>query len=81
MKGEFVMKQERMTIEKMRELYPNEWLFITDYVLDNYSEVIEGVVLAHSADGSDIDKVSAEFKGHAAIEYTGDLFPEGMVML
>ena len=74
------MEQTRMSLEQMNRLYPNEYLFITDFARDG-ADILEGIVVVHSPSIRDVYKASSEYKGHAAIHYTGELFPEGMVIL
>lgn len=76
------MKKERMTMGKMRELYPNEYLFLTDCI-DNGIEITEGVVIAHSPSIDEIDRVSSTFRNesNAAVWFTGEFLPEGTYFL
>ena len=74
------MKGIRITIAKMRELYPDEYLFLTDWI-DDGIDILEGIVLAHSSRIEEINKVSSNFKGNAAVWYTGRLIPEGTYFL
>ena len=71
---------ERITMERMRELYPDEYLFLTDCV-DDGTTIIEGIVVAHSPNVDEINKVSGNFKGNTAVWYTGKLLPEGTYFL
>ena len=41
------MNRKRITMERMKKLYPNEYLFLTDCI-DNGTDITEGIVLAHS---------------------------------
>ena len=74
------MNQKRITMERMKKLYPNEYLFLTDCI-DNGTDITEGIVLAHSPNIDEINKVSSNFKGDTAIWYTGKLLPEGTYFL
>ena len=74
------MKGTRITIAKMKELYPDEYLFLTDCI-DDGIDILEGIVLAHSSKIEDINEVSRNFKGNAAVWYTGRLLPEGTYLL
>lgn len=71
---------ERITMERMKALYPDEYLILTDCV-DNGTDIIEGIVVAHSPNIDDINKVSGNFKGNTAVWYTGELLPEGTYFL
>ena len=70
------MKGTRITIDKMRDLYPNEYLFLTDCI-DNGTDIIGGVVLAHSPTIEEINECSRRFEGNTAVWHTGRLLPEG----
>lgn len=74
------MKGTRITMAKMRELYPNEYLFLTDCV-DDGTDITEGIVIAHSPTIEEINKISRKFKGNTAVWYTGRLIPEGTYFL
>ena len=74
------MKGTRITIAKMKELYPDEYLFLTDCI-DDGIDILEGIVFAHSSKIEEINKVSRDFKGNAAVWYTGRLLPEGTYLL
>ena len=71
------MSNERLTLEEMMEKYPDEWLFIIDCEISENTELLSGVVVAHSQSRADIYDASGYYKGGAAIHYTGKL-PEGM---
>ncbi len=70
------MKRERITIDEMRELYPNEYLILTE-CRDNGIDITEGIVVAHDPKLEEINKISGQFKTNIAIWYTGRLLPEG----
>ena len=74
------MKQKHLTIDEMVQQYPNQWLFIVDCEHSASTELISGVVAVHSFSREDIRKASAEYKGGAAIRYTGKP-PEGRLYL
>ena len=74
------MKAKRMTMDEMKELYPNEYLFLTDCI-DDGRTITEGIVLAHSPAIEDINKISRKFKGNTAVWYTGRMLPEGSYIL
>lgn len=74
------MKQKRLTIDEMVQQYPDQWLFIVDCEHSASTELISGIVAVHSSSREDIKKVSAKYKGGAAIRYTGKP-PEGRLYL
>jgi hypothetical protein len=64
--GGLIMKRERITIDN--------WS-------DNGVDITEGIVLAHSPRIEDINEFSNDFKGNAAVWYTGQLLPQGTYFL
>lgn len=74
------MKNVRLTINEMVQRYPDQWLFIIDCEHSKNTELISGVVAVHSPSRDVIKKASAEYKGGAAIRYTGNP-PEGRLYL
>ncbi len=74
------MKQKRLTIDEMVQQYPDQWLFIVDCEHSASTELISGIVAVHSPSRDVINKASAEYKGGAAIRYTGKP-PEGRLYL
>lgn len=74
------MKGKRITIAKMKELYPDEYLFLTDCI-DDGKTITEGIVFAHSPTIEEINKISRKFKGNTAVWYTGRMLPEGSYIL
>ena len=71
------MSNERLTLKEMTEKYPDQWLFIVDCEISENTELLSGVVFAHSKSRDDISEVSSNYEGSAAIHWTGGL-PEGM---
>ncbi len=68
---------QRMTWEEMKKAYPDEWLLITEYELDEYGEVQRGVVERHSNDDYEVFRPPA-LKKRCAFRYTGEsTFPGG----
>ena len=74
------MKPERLTPDEMTQKYPDQWLFIVDCEHSASTELISGIVAVHSHSRDVINKASAEYKGGAAIRYTGKP-PEGRLYL
>ena len=74
------MKPQRLTINEMKQKYPDQWLFIVDCEHSDSTELISGIVAVHSPSRDVINKASAEYKGGAAIRYTGKP-PEGRLYL
>ena len=74
------MKPERLTLNEMMQKYPDQWLFIVDCEHSESTELISGIVAVHSPSRDVINEASAEYKGGAAIRYTGKP-PEGRLYL
>jgi len=63
-----------MRIEEIRNLYPDEWVLIEYSKLDDDLNVLEGDVIAHSADKEDIYRAQMKLQGRSlAIEYVGEI--------
>ena len=72
---------KRLTLGEMVEKYPDQWLFIVDPEINNEtSELISGIVTAHSDLRDDIYSELRTLKGGAVIRYTGEI-PEGRLCL
>lgn len=67
------MTKEHLTIEKMEQKYPDEWLLIVDYELSENTELLSGRILVHSPSRADVYDISSRYKGSAAIHYTGEM--------
>jgi hypothetical protein len=62
---------------EMKSIYSDEWLLITDFVLDQSGHLISGVVARHSVDKDDVYRLPALDKP-SAFKYTGEsTFPGG----
>lgn len=69
--------EQKMTWAEMKKAYPNEWLLITDYEVDEYGEVKAGIVERHSVDDSEVFALPRVNKD-CAFRYTGESqFPGG----
>ena len=72
---------ERLTLYEMVEKYPDQWLFIVEPEINNEtSELISGIVTAHSALRDDVYSELSTLKGGAVIRYTGEI-PGGRLCL
>jgi hypothetical protein len=72
------METTLLSIEQMRDRYPDQWLLVVCHKMDDQMEVLAGEVIAHSADRDVIyDAIAQERKtrkrGTLAIEYTGTI--------
>ncbi|RKU35692.1 hypothetical protein C6496_15420 [Candidatus Poribacteria bacterium] len=72
---------ERLTFDEMIDQYPDQWLFIVDPEINNEtSELISGIVTAHSDLRDDVYSELRTLIGGAVIRYTGEI-PEGRLCL
>jgi len=61
----------KMTWKEMKENYPDEWLLIVDYNLDESGHLKSGIVERHSKSKEEIYK-PLPLKKSAAFRYTGE---------
>lgn len=61
---------EKMTWEAMKKAFPNEWLLITDFELDQSGHIIAGIVNRHSKNKEDVYRLPALAKS-TAFRFTG----------
>jgi len=74
-------KAEFLTIEEIKEKYPNEWVLIEYKKIDSEFNVIEGHVITHSPAKEVIYKILMETKGkNIVIEFTGRI-PEDLAVM
>lgn len=65
---------EILTMEEIKERYPQQWVLIAYTERDEYLNVIRGEVLAYSPDCDDIEDYLPNRNGKpVAIEYTGPI--------
>jgi hypothetical protein len=66
------METTILTLEQMKEAYPDEWLLIAFTAVDAYLNVLAGEVVAHSKERDDIYAALDQCKDKSfAIEHTG----------
>ncbi len=72
-----------MTIEEIRQTYPNQWVIIADTESDEDFNIIKGQVLAHSPERDQIDQALMDYTQMTslAIEYTGSIPEDYAIML
>jgi hypothetical protein len=76
-----MLKVKSMTIEEIKEKYPDEWVLIEYEEIDAEFNVIKGHVIAHSKVKEEIYKTLMETKGkNIAVEYTGRI-PEDLAVM
>jgi len=60
----------KLTWQEMKKNYPDEWLLIVDYEVDNSGRIINGKVERHSKDKNNVYQLPALNKS-SAFRYTG----------
>jgi hypothetical protein len=76
-----MLEVESLTIEEIKERYPNEWVLIEYEEIDNEFNIIKGHVITHSPVKEEIYKILMETKGkNIVIEYTGRI-PEDLAVM
>ncbi|MBI5043826.1 MAG: hypothetical protein HZC10_08400 [Nitrospirae bacterium] len=76
-----MLKVESLTIEEIRERYPNEWVLIEYEETDSAFNIIKGHVLTHSPVKEEVYQALMNTKGkNIAIEYTGHI-PEDLAVM
>jgi hypothetical protein len=72
---------ELLTLDEMKQHYPNEWLLIDCTELDENLNIIRGKILAHSSHKEDLyQPLSSAHATTTAIEYAGDI-PEDLALM
>lgn len=61
---------DKLTWNEIKERYPDEWVVLVDYSLDEDEDITAGVVLAHGRTKREIHQAMAE-PDDAAVLYTG----------
>ena len=61
----------KISWEKMKNNYPDEWLLIVDYETDNSGHIISGVIERHSRNKDEVYQLPFPKKS-AAFRYTGE---------
>ncbi|MEX2138700.1 MAG: hypothetical protein WD894_05525 [Pirellulales bacterium] len=62
-----------MTLDEIKQQYPDQWVLIELGSLDDELRVIDGTVVAHSPSREEIDKrLMATSKERIAVEFTGE---------
>jgi hypothetical protein len=62
-----------MTLEEIKQQYPDQWVLIEFTKLDDELCVVDGNVIAHSPSRHEIDQQLATLRNEKiAVEFTGD---------
>jgi hypothetical protein len=68
---------KKLTWDEMKSIFPDEWLLITDFELDQSGHLISGVIVRHSVDKDEVNRLPSLEKPFA-FKYTGEsTFPGG----
>ena len=62
---------KKMTWHEMKTNFPDEWLLITDFDLDQSGHLVAGVVERHSREKDEVYRLPA-LKKPTAFRYTGE---------
>jgi len=73
-------QQEFLTVEEMKERYPDEWLLLVDCRLSASTELEAGKVVVHSRCRDDIHRSLRDYSGHLGIHFTGQI-PDDLVVV
>ena len=60
-------------IEEIKKKYPNEWLLIIDYEVDEFMNVKKGKLVFHSKSRDEVHKKLSQYTGKRCIQYSGKL--------
>jgi len=60
-----------MTWQEMKAEFPNEWLLITDYEVDESGQILTGTVERHSRSKDEVYQIPVPDKS-IAFEFTGE---------
>lgn len=73
---------EYLTMEEIKKRYPDEWVLLEDPETDEWTEVIGGTLLSHSAKKSEtLARFRISKPGHWALLFTGEPDPEVAYLL
>jgi hypothetical protein len=71
-----------MTLEEVKQQFPNEWVLIEFTELDAELKVVQGEVIAHSPNKEEIYKKLPELANERiAVEFTGEMPEEPAYLL
>ena len=72
-----VLLQTKLSWNKMKNKFPDEWLLIVDYEVDENGHILSGVVARHSAEKDEVFALPA-LDQSSVFKYTGEsTFPGG----
>ena len=72
---------ERLSLAKIHQLYPNQWVLVIDPQLDDDLNIIEGEVIYVTKDKNDLyDHLYLSGEHNSALEYTGDDSEVGLLI-
>lgn len=65
------MQKEKISWDEMKRKYPNQWLLITDFELNEFGQVVRGIVECHSETKSEAAR-PVIIDRDTAFRYTGE---------
>lgn len=71
-----------MTLAEIQNQFDSEWILVGDPQLNDQNDVISGVVLCHSRDRDDLDRVALRMRPkRSAVLYTGKIADGAVIVL
>ena len=71
-----------MTLAEIQNQFNSEWILVGDPQLNDQNDVISGVVLCHSRDRDDLDRVALRMRPkRSAVLYTGKIADGAVIVL
>ena len=73
---------EYLTMEEIKERYPDEWVLLEDPAKDETLQVLGGTLLDHGTDDKEVfNRVKANPPKHSAFFFTGEPDPDVAYLL
>lgn len=64
--------ETKMTWGEMKEKFPNEWLMVVNFTVDQYGEIKEGEVVRHSENKEEVYQPVSDVYKDVIFSYTGE---------
>lgn len=77
---DIVTRRKIQNIKDIRKRFPREWILLANYKFDKVNRLSKGAMLAHSKKRDDIYRLLMEYKEPLAIDYTGPI-PKDLVVM
>jgi hypothetical protein len=69
---------EFMTIEEVKEQYPDEWVVLEDYEFDDHYALVRGKVIAHSKCHKEIYELMPDLKEKSLYLFSTHEWPDDL---